>query len=106
MLNPFLYLLREVIPFGIYRLYQFEFLFSISSLELFFSHDCRFDIFKIFIVHTESTIIFFCETFHDSLFVFFDSSEKIIGYSSIESSISLTCHDVDVSGFHSGILLS
>ena len=103
MLNPFLYLLREVIPLGIYRFYQFEFLFSISSFELFFSHNCRFDIFKIFIIHTEFTIIFFCETFYDSFFVFRYSSEKITGNSYIDRSISLTCHNVDISRFHSGI---
>lgn len=75
LLNPFLYLLCKVTPFWVHRFYKFEFLFSTSSFELLFSHNCRFYIFEIFIVHTEFAVIFFGKTFCESLFVFWNSSE-------------------------------
>lgn len=103
-LNKFLYLLSEISPFRIQVFYEFKFLFSVSSLELLFSHDREIYIFKIFIVDTEFAMVFLTKSFNSSIFMFFNSSYEIICYSSINRSISFTCHDVDISGFHSGIL--
>lgn len=78
-------------------------MFSISSLELLFSHDSWLYIFEIFVIDTAFAIIFLRKSLNVSILVFFYSSENITRHSGIESSISLTCHDVDISGFHSGI---
>ena len=105
ILYEFLNLFCEILPFRIQYFYEFKFLSSISSFQLFFSHDSRCYIFKIFIIYTEFTVIFFRESLNDSILMLFYSSEKITCHSNIECSISFTCHNVDISGFHSGIFL-
>ena len=65
ILHEFLNLPWKVIPLRISRFYEFEFLFSVSSFELFFSLNGSFDRVIIFIIHTDLAVIL--ELLHNAL---------------------------------------